>query len=75
MLAIIVFCAGMLVNRLSISRSAIKYLEQNLLTSLPNENESWTVYSFSAKGFNSFKNLKNLAKPYIGVSMADRIGR
>ena len=33
------------------------------------------MYSFSVKGFKSFKNLKNLAKPYIGVSMADRIGR
>ena len=48
----------MLVNRLSISRSTIKFLEQNLLTLLPNENESLTVYSFSVKGFKSFKNLK-----------------
>ena len=54
----IVSSTGMLVNRLSISRSTIKFLEQNLLTLLPNENESLTVYSFSVKGFKSFKNLK-----------------
>ena len=48
-------------------------LELNLLISLSNENESWTVYSFSLKGFKiGTKNLANLL--YAGVPMADRIG-
>ena len=47
----IVSSKAMLVNRLSISRLAIKCLELNLLTSLANKNESWTVYSFSVKAF------------------------
>ena len=51
---------GMLVNRLSTSKLAIKFLELNLLTSLANENESWTVYSFSD------------LKSYVGVPMADK---
>ena len=47
-------------------------LELNLLISLANENESWTVYSFSLKGFKI--GTKNLANLYAGVPMADRIG-
>ena len=47
----IVSSKGMLVNRLSTSKLAITFLELNLLASLANENELWTVYSFSVKGF------------------------
>ena len=47
----IVSSRGMLVNRLSTSRLAIKFLELNLLTLLANENKSWTACSFSSKGF------------------------
>ena len=42
---------GMLVNRLSTYKLAIRFLELSFLTSLANKNESWTVYSFSVKGF------------------------
>ena len=54
-----------MVNRLSTSKLAIKFLELNLLTSLANENESWPVYSFSVKGFEI--GTRNLAKSYVGV--------
>ena len=63
---------GMLVNRLSTSRAVIKFLELNLLTSLVNKNESWTVYSFSVKGLKI--RTRNLAELYAGVLMTDRIG-
>ena len=62
----------MLVNRLSTCRLAIKFLELNLLTLLANENESWTVYSFSVK---AFKIGKKLAKSFGGLPMGDRIKR
>ena len=54
-----------MVNRLSTSKLAIKFLELNLLTSLANENESWPVYSFPVKGFEI--GTRNLAKSYVGV--------
>ena len=41
----------MLVNRLLTSRLAINFLGLNVLTSLANESESWTVYLFSVKDF------------------------
>ena len=63
----------MLVNKLSRSKLDIKFLELNLLILLANKNESWTVYSFSVKGFKI--GTRNLAKSYVGVSMTDRIGR
>ena len=63
---------GMLVNRLSTSKLPIRFLELSFLTSLANENESWTVYSFSVKGFKI--GTRNLAKSYVGVPIADKIG-
>ena len=63
---------GMLVDRLSTSKLAIRFLQLSFLTSLANENESWTVYSFSVKGF---KITRSLAKSYIVMSIADRMGR
>ena len=47
----IVSSKGMLVNRVSTSKLAIRFWEWGFLTSLANENESWTLYSFSVKGF------------------------
>ena len=62
----------MLVNRFSTSRPAIKFLELNLLSSVANKNESWTVYSFSVKDFET--GMRNLAKSYVCVPIADRLG-
>ena len=42
---------GIRVSRLSTSKLAVRFLQLSFLTSLANENESWTVYSFSVKGF------------------------
>ena len=61
----------MLVNKLSTSKLAIKFLELNLLTSLANENKSWTVYSFLVKSFKI--GTRNLAKLYVGAPIADKI--
>ena len=47
----IVTSKGMLVNRLLTSRLAINFLGLNVLTSLANESESWTVYLYSVKDF------------------------
>ena len=61
----------MLVNRLSTFRLVIQLLELILLISLANQKKSWTVYSFSGKGFKM--RTINLAK--IGVPVAEKIGQ
>lgn len=60
-------------NRRSKSMLFITLLELNLLTLLVKGNESWTVYSFSDKGFKIGR--RNLAKSYIGMPIANKIGR
>ena len=61
----------MLVNRRSTSRLAVTLLELDLPTSLANENESWTVYSFWDKTLKI--GTWDLAKLYVGVPIANRI--
>ena len=65
--------SGMLVKRLSTSRLAITQSGSSFTTSSEKENESWTVKSLTAKG--DKKRTKKFARLYVGVPMADNIGR
>ena len=69
----IVSSKGILVNRLSTFRPTIKFLELNLETSLANENELWTVFSFSGKRFKI--ETRNLAKSNVDMPIADKMGQ
>ena len=64
---------GMIVNNEVISRLAIKQSEFCCSISLAKSNESSTLYSLEVKSLSI--GTRNLAILYVGVSMAERIGR
>ena len=63
----------MLVKSESTSNLPIDNVGSCSYISSANWNESLTVYSFLLKGFNM--GTKNLARLYVGVCKADKIGR
>ena len=48
-------------------------LASELTTSSPNKNELWTINSLTVKG--DRVETKNFARLYVGVSIADKMGR
>ena len=63
----------MLVKRLSTSKLAKIKLTSKLTTSSANGSESWTVNSLTVKGDKI--GTKNFARLYVGVPIADKMGR
>ena len=68
-----VSCNRMLVKRLSTSKLGMTQLASKLTTSSANENESWTVNSLTVTGDKI--GIKNFARLYVGVPIADKMGR
>ena len=64
---------GMSVKRFSTSKLAMIQLASKLTTPSANENESWTVNSLTIKGGKI--GTKNFARLYVGVPIADKMGR
>ena len=69
----VVSTRGMLVNRDVTSKEDMNKVESNSTTSLANENESATVYSFVVIG--SMSGTRNLESLYVGVPIMETIGR
>ena len=69
----LVLSRGMLVNNEVMSWLAIKQSEFCCSIYLAKSNESLTLYSFEAKSLSI--GTRNLAILYVGVPMAERIGR
>ena len=69
----IVSFKGILVNRDSMSKPAIKRLESNVKSSSEKENESLIEYSLDVKG--ASKGTKIFTILYVGVPISDKIGQ